>query len=535
VANTDTLSEAFQAWASALGEQHVFTTGEPVATAQRATFHCERRIAGIIFPGTTAEVQQCVRIAAQYRVPIYPISRGKNWGLGSCLPAADDCVIMNLRRMNRIISYNEELSYLTVEPGVTFVQGSEFLRQRNSRHYLCVIGGPPDGSLIGNALERGDGAGKYGERSHYACSLEVVLGTGEVIHTGLGRFGQALAGPVHRYGVGPAMDGLFSQSNFGIVTQATFWLPRKPPEFQSVLFTIADEEALLPLVEQAKELMGLGVLLPNSLAIWNAYKFATTDHQYPWASTGGKKPLRPEQLDSVAGPWRGAKWIGVAGLYSASRSHARADRALLRQRLKPLVHNLLFVDRTKARLATMFRRPLKALGLDVDSVVRVLFAEPIFAGYTTLKSVSGCYWRKRVPVPPDPDPDRDRCGVLWLCPAVPFTAEHIRKSVALCTEISLKHGFEPQIAITFPSERCVYVLPSLLYDRDDAADEQGALKCHDEMFEALLHAGYYPHRLGIQSMGMLPPCGENYAGVWQRLKNALDPAGILSPGRYVPR
>ena len=88
--------------------------------------------------------------------------------------------------------------------------------------------------------------------------------------------------------------------------------------------------------------------------------------------------------------------------------------------------------------------------------------------------------------------------------------------------------------VTFPSERCVYVLPSLLYDRDDATDDAAAMRCHDELFKALMEAGYYPHRLGIQSMGMLPPAGDDSAAIWQRLKQILDPAGILAPGRYEP-
>jgi 4-cresol dehydrogenase (hydroxylating) len=508
--------------------------GPRVTAAQQATFELHRPIRGMVFPGTTAEVQECLRIAAHHKIPVYAISRGKNWGLGSCLPSADGCVLMNLGRMNRLISYNEELSYLTVEAGVTFAQAAEFLREKNSPHYLCVIGGPPDGSLIGNALERGDGAGKYGDRLLHACSFEVVLPTGEIIHTGLGRFDKVSAAPVHRYGVGPAMEGLFTQSNFGVVTQATFWLPRKPSEFQSVLFTIETGSQMLEVAERARELMALGVLLPNSLAIWNAYKFATTNHQYPWEMTAGRKPLKPEEVTALKGPGAGAKWIGVAGLYSASKAHARADRKLLRGKLRPLTKKLLFVDRTTARLAMFFRRPLKKLGLDVDSVIRVLFGEPIFLGYPTKKSIGGCYWRKRSAIPADPDPDRDRCGVLWLCPAVPFTKDHIQKSVEICSRISFENGFEPHIAITFPSERCVYVLPSLLYDRDDVVDDAAAFRCHDLMFKALLEAGYFPHRLGIQSMGMLPAPQDDYPAVWRRLKSAFDPSAILAPGRYEP-
>lgn len=519
---------------AAVSVKNVITDQNVIVSYEQATFATSQKIPLVIFPSSKAEVQECLRIATRHNVPIYPISRGRNWGLGSCLPTADNCVLMELSRMNRIIDYNGELSYLTVEPGVTFAQAADFLRRKNSDHYLSVIGGPPDASLIGNALERGDGVGRYGDRLLHSCALEVVLPTGECIHTGLERFEKASAAPVHRYGVGPSLDGIFSQSNFGIVTRATFWLARKPSHFQSLMFTLADDARMLEVCQAVKDLMALGVVPPNSLAIWNAYKFATTDHQYPWHLTGGQKPLRSEQLDQMKTPWRGAKWIGVAGIYSASARHARADRKLVLERLRPFVARSLFVNRTKARLALFLRGPLKRLGLDVDSAVRVLFAEPIFLGYPTKKSIAGCYWRKRGPVPEDPNPDRDRCGVLWLCPAVPFTPKDIQRAVESCREISFRHGFEPHIAITFPSERCVYFLPSLLFDRDATGEDEAALRCHDEIFTALMDQGYFPHRLGIQSMGLLPKPNDDYATIWGRLKKAFDPAEILAPGRYSP-
>src|SRR3989442_692214 len=97
---SNSTDSAFESWSQILGARHVEQRGDRVTAALQATFRLDRRIAGMIWPGTTAEVQECVKIAARHKVPIYPISRGKNWGLGSSLPAADDCVVMNLGQMN---------------------------------------------------------------------------------------------------------------------------------------------------------------------------------------------------------------------------------------------------------------------------------------------------------------------------------------------------------------------------------------------------------------------------------------------------
>ena len=51
--------------------------------------------------------------------------------------------------------------------------------------------------------------------------------TGECIDTGFSRFDGAKTGPLSRWGVGPSLDGLFSQSNFGIVTLSQSNIPRQ--------------------------------------------------------------------------------------------------------------------------------------------------------------------------------------------------------------------------------------------------------------------------------------------------------------------
>src|SRR5882672_317471 len=96
------LPDALTAWCGIVGDRHVEVQRHKIALAERATFLCERRIAAIISPSTTAEVQQCLKIAAEHRIPLYAISRGRNWGLGSSLPASDNCVLVDLGWMNLI-------------------------------------------------------------------------------------------------------------------------------------------------------------------------------------------------------------------------------------------------------------------------------------------------------------------------------------------------------------------------------------------------------------------------------------------------
>ncbi|MFM6158369.1 MAG: FAD-dependent oxidoreductase, partial [Sphaerospermopsis kisseleviana] len=183
--------EVLQAWEKILGAENVLTENHIIDAAATATFATKQRVLAIIRPGDRSQVQECVRIANEYKIPIYPISGGKNWGLGSRVPPQDDSVIIDLGRLNQIVEYNEKLAYVTVEPGVTFRHVYEYLQSVKSNLFISVIGGPPEASVIGNTLERGDGFGPLGDRFAYVCGLEVVLPTGECIHTGFGRFANA--------------------------------------------------------------------------------------------------------------------------------------------------------------------------------------------------------------------------------------------------------------------------------------------------------------------------------------------------------
>ena len=231
-----TLDKAILEWTEVLGAEFVITDSVALRTSETATFETTQQVPAILRPQSRDEVQECVRIANRNAVPLYPVSTGFNWGYGSRVPVIDQCVVMELRRMNRILDYSEELAYITVEPGVTQRQVIDFLQQSRSRLWIDATGSTPDCSLIGNTMERGFGHTPYGDHFANSCGLEVVLPNGEVVETGFSRFPNAQAGPVYRWGVGPTIDGLFSQSNLGIVTRMTIWLMPAPEYFQAYFF-----------------------------------------------------------------------------------------------------------------------------------------------------------------------------------------------------------------------------------------------------------------------------------------------------------
>lgn len=527
------LALALKRWAGAIGSENVITEEPARREAETATFATRNRVPAILRPGTRDEVAECLRVATACRVAVYPISGGKNWGYGSRVPAGDGSVLMDLGRINRILDFSEELAYVTVEPGVTQAQLFEFLAERHSALWMDATGASPFSSLIGNTLERGFGHTPYGDHFAHSSGMEVVLPTGEIIETGFGRFASAVATPIYRWGVGASLDGLFTQSNFGVVTRMTLWLMPAPEYFQAYYFQCGSDEDLASTVDALRPLRLNGTIRSSS-HIGNDYKVITAIEQYPWEAMGGRTPLQGEVLTRLRRELKIGAWNGSGALYG-TRAQVKEARRLLRQALGGKARKLQFVDDKLLALASRFAGPAEFLtGWNVRRALEVL--GPVYRlmkGVPTDHPLLSTYWRKRTPPPKDGmNPDRDGCGLLWCSPVVPNTGRHARRVTEAVTGLVLERGFEPAISLTMLTDRSLSCIISLTYDRDQPGEDAAALSCYQDLLTALAGLGYYSYRLSVASMDRSEGAVA-YTDVLKRIKSSLDPAGILAPGRYL--
>lgn len=525
------LENAIAEWRSIVGSEHVITSADELHEAERATFTAERAVLAIVRPGSREEVQACVRTADRLRVPIYPVSTGMNWGYGSKAPTASAC-LLELHRLNRIVDFNEELAYVTVEPGVTQQQLFDFLRSRGSRLWIDATGASPHSSILGNTVERGFGHTPYGDHFANSCGFEVVLANGDVVDTGFSRFPGAKAGPVYRWGIGPVLDGMFSQSNLGVVTRMTTWLMPRPEHFESFYFRCDRDEHLVELIDALRPLRMNGTLR-SAMHIANDYKVVSAIQQYPWDLTGGRTPLRGDVMAGLRKKFNCGIWNGSGGLYGTRRQVAEARR-LVRGALRGKVSRLQFLDDKKLALAQRFAKPFGALsGWDLSRALELL--RPVYGlmqGVPTAQPLKSCYWRKRF-LPEHMDPDRDGCGLLWCSPIAPLDGRHAAIISSLANRVLLEEGFEPAISLTLLTERTIGCVISITYDRDMPDEDEKAMNCFRRLLTELNNEGYYPYRLGIQCMDQMK-ADNGYSRLLQTLKEAVDPNGIISPGRYQP-
>jgi 4-cresol dehydrogenase (hydroxylating) flavoprotein subunit len=522
---------AIVALRQALGADNVVTDRSAIEGYERATFATDQRIPLIALPGSTAEVQAIVRIANEHRFSIYPISRGRNWGLGSRVPVQTGCVVVDLKRMNRIVDFDAANAVLTVQPGVTFEQAAEYIREHDDGLYMAAIGGPPDASVLANALERGDGVGPIGDRARYVGGMEVVLPTGNRIRTGLDAFSNSLTGKLAHFGIGPGVESLFFQSNLGIVTQMSVFLARRPRHFQLVVFAAHSEAEITAATNEIHNLQQRGVLCDTSFSLWNVYRFLTAQTQYPWDSATTISPT--ELLERLPATWRGVKWVGFVGVYSPSAVHSLASRWMIHRALRGKVSRFFVLDALTAGLARLLQSPLQRLtGVDIKKMLDNLYYRSVFVGCPTQLETSSIYWRKRAPAPATCDPDRDRCGLHWICVSLPFDGAHVVRATAIVEEVALRYQLEPMCMFFNMSQWYLKSFVVIMFDQDAPGEEEAARRCHDELLASLLRAGYSPVRLGVQSMSQGAPTDPGYLRLLEDLKRLLDPNDVLAPGRY---
>jgi 4-cresol dehydrogenase (hydroxylating) len=181
-------------------------------------------------------------------------------------------VVVDLKRMNKIVEIDDARGYAIVEPGVSYFDLYRYIED----HGLNVWIDTPDpgwGSVIGNALDHGVGYtyGAYRDHFYSHSGMEVVLPTGEIIRTGMGALPGAKSWGEYHYGFGPYVDGLFSQGNAGIVTKMGIHLMPAPEAYLSCMARVPSRNDIIPLVAEVNRLEHAGLIgMPNYGSPWSA-------------------------------------------------------------------------------------------------------------------------------------------------------------------------------------------------------------------------------------------------------------------------
>ena len=533
----------------AVGADHFFDEAGEVEKRARCLIPSVNSAIAFVYPRDIEQLKRILLIAQEHRIPLWPCGKGKNWGYGSASAAREGAVIVVLERMNKIIEVNETLAYVVLEPGVTYRQLHAHLRERGVNLWLDCTDGPADGSVMGNALERGIGETPYGDHFENICGMEVLLPDGQVIRTGGGSLANYKTWNTFKWGVGPYLEGLFSQSNYGIVTKIGLWLMPKPDCFESCLFELKREADFPALIDEIRALAFAGALRSKVHLINDVTTFGIVADD-PRDLLEGAPCLSDGQRAKLRKKFNVAPWTFAAGLYGTA-AQVRAARDLIKKRLGPYgslwflgERSIRWIERVVAVIKKVRSLPngrawsdrlsLWILRKPLPCVEALPHMNAIERGDPSDYFVKHSYMKRRGLKPADNDinPARDHCGGIWAGIVVSMEGKEVQKVVEHCRTLAAKKKLDINFALMVATARSVIVLTSLFYDKTDADETARVLALYNEISETTQAQGYQQYRTSTLFMDRIFSNAPEFKEVACRIKGLLDPHNILAPGKY---
>ena len=369
------------------------------------------------------------------------------------------------------------------------------------------------------------------------------------MRTGGGEPGRCHTWNTHKWGLGPYLEGLFTQSNLGVVTKAGVWLLRRPEAFVSFTFDLAREADLSRMIDIIRELTLRGVLASGTHVVNDIVALAVVT-QYPRDLVGKCSRLPDATLAEMCQRFTVPQWAFGGGIMG-THGQVRANQSELRRSLRGL-GRLTFITDGRVRGLEAFRALLgrlegqPALHRALASIFRALSGKSVellpllphvhsvMKGQPSDYFVRHAYFKSPLPKPEFAHPDRDNVGGIWFAPIVPVHRRSRDRLVGLCRPLFERFKFDFYAALLMQNSRSMIVLMSIFYDKSDAAETAQAKALYEALSEQTGLAGYQVYRTGTQGMAKLFKSAPEFADLVRRLKHALDPAGILAPGKTPP-
>jgi glycolate oxidase len=138
----------------------------------------------VVMPNTTEEVSRIMLLANQHKIPVVPLGAGLVLsGISRPLKGG---IILDMKRMNRILEVNETSRYAVVEAGTSQGMLQAYLKKHYPLLKHSAPDAPPVATIGGNISIHGSGHLSHaaGFHSEMLNGLEVVLPTGEVTRIG---------------------------------------------------------------------------------------------------------------------------------------------------------------------------------------------------------------------------------------------------------------------------------------------------------------------------------------------------------------
>jgi 4-cresol dehydrogenase (hydroxylating) len=503
------LDRALDAFRGIVGDEHVLTSEEELQEFRDPFYHLDwhdYEASAVVQPDSVEEIQAIVRVANEHRVPIWVSSTGRNNGYGGSSPRVQGSVVVNLRRMNRVLEINEELGYAVVEPGVRWFDLYEAI-QAGGHRLMLSIADLGWGSVVGNSLDNGVTYMPYGADFMAPCGLEVVLPTGELMRTGMGAMPESKSWHLYKRGLGPTLDQLFMQSNYGIVTRMGVWLMPYPETYMPCWLKFWNEDDLGPLADTLRGLR-LDRTIEGVPSIYNALVLASVfSRRSQWYD--GSEPIPEPIIERIAKELDIGRWMMRTALWG--------DEPVVDHNFKKL--KAAFEQIPGAEVSGQKHSPEEVPNLAHPG-------ERIQGGVPNLdwNYMTGWY-------------GGEEGGHIGFSPVAPMTGgEALKVHRLLRGLVEEKAGLDYIAGLLNINARSFVNVVMVIFDTKDEAQCRRSYDTASLLVQEAAKQGYGEYRAHLNFMDLASEQysfgGHAYRRFCEAIKDGVDPNGILMPGRH---
>jgi len=427
----------------------------------------------VVRPGTHGEVRAVLLLAHERAVPVTPVVAGYNVA-GIAIPRRGG-IVLDLKRLDRIVALDQDTMTIVVEPGVTFAQLKAHLDDHAPELAYTYPFAPPFTSVMANALL--DGLNNlslpHGAMGSWITGLEAVLADGTVVRTGAGAvvdtwFGRA---PL------PDLTGLFvsTQGTTGVVTRIGL--------------------QLVPAATHRRR--------------WFAFAYEL-DAAYEAMRT----LARTGSFDDVGC----MSWPSAKMLFGATDGLVRSDD-------EPLA--FLFVDITGASADELAAR--ERLGRELLDRAGI---ESVFEVADLLRLMPHLAKLAELPTTLDFLLDFPGGGLAWVGSYGPGRSWVAGAAAGM--DALERHGFPPFLVARPMAGGHYYVLRFVAcFDKGDAAELERVRACMEELADLVLDHGYVPYKASADAAErILERAHPGFGELLTRVRDVLDPERRMNPGRW---
>jgi len=454
--------------------------------------------AGAIMATSVEQVQGVLAVCNKYSIPIWTISTGRNYGYGSAAPATPGQMVLDLRRMNRILEVDPDMCTALVEPGVTYRQLQDYITEHDLPLWLSFPSPGPIAGPLGNTMDRGVGYNRYHEHVAHFCGLEVVLADGTILRTAMGGVPKSNTWQCYRWGYGPSLDGIFTQSNFGVVTKMGLWLMPRPAAYKAFMVAWPTLDGFVQGVDVARRLR-LDAVLENGVMGDALYAIATRARREDLYKGPGAIPdaVLAKVYESLGAP----PWSFVGVLYG-TEEQIDVHWHIVKKAFAATGGKLITADKDDGEFP--------AQHMVNNMTGRLELEEFGLFNY------------------------RGGGGVAWFAPVVQAKGTEVARQIRLVKPVVNEFGFDYLGGFLFTGDggRALEHIVLIAFDRTDKEETKRAHACFDKLITVNAEAGFGLYRTNTAFMDKVAETyGPAQRTVNKRIKRALDPHGILAPGK----